>query len=62
VRYHDMSRGESFLELVAHHERYTGLWCLDEPEAALSFSSVLVQNWRSYLAEPGRYLRHVLET
>jgi predicted ATPase len=110
--YHDMSHGESFLELVAHHERYTGLWCLDEPEAALSFSSVLVlmgalhdlvqrgaqvlcathspqlaslpgatilelgewglresawedlvlvQNWRGYLADPGRYLRHVLE-
>ncbi len=107
-----MSHGESFLALVAQHQRYTGLWCLDEPEAALSFSSVLalmgelhdlaqrgaqilcathspqlaslpgatiwevgdwglqesewedlvlVQNWRSYLAEPQRYLRHVLD-
>jgi predicted ATPase len=40
--YHAMSHGESFLALVAQHQRYTGLWCLDEPEAALSFSSVLV--------------------
>jgi predicted ATPase len=110
--YHDRSHGESFLDLVAEHERYTGLWCLDEPEAALSFSSVLVlmgalhdlvqrgaqvlcathspqlaslpgatifevgewglretawedlvlvQNWRSYLAAPDRYLRHIFD-
>lgn len=110
--YHAMSHGESFLGVVDKHVRYTGLWCLDEPEAALSFSSVLVlmgalhdlvqrgaqvlcathspqlaslpgatifevgewglresawedlvlvQNWRSYLDEPGRYLRYVLD-
>jgi predicted ATPase len=40
--YHALSHGESFLELVSAHERWLGLWCLDEPEAALSFSSVLV--------------------
>lgn len=40
--YHAMSHGESFLGLVEQHVRHAGLWCLDEPEAALSFSSVLV--------------------
>jgi predicted ATPase len=111
-KYHEMSHGESFLELISFHERWLGLWCLDEPEAALSFSSVLVlmgalndlaergaqilcathspqlaslpgatilevgewglresawedlvlvQNWRSFLDAPGRYLRHILD-
>jgi predicted ATPase len=111
-KYHEMSHGESFLELISFHERWLGLWCLDEPEAALSFSSVLVlmgalndlaqrgaqilcathspqlaslpgatilevgewglresawedlvlvQNWRSFLNAPGRYLRHILD-
>lgn len=110
--YHAMSHGESFLSVVETHVRSTGLWCLDEPEAALSFSSVLtlmgaldhlaargaqilcathspqlaslpgatilevgewglresawedlvlVRDWRSYLDEPGRFLRHVLD-
>ncbi len=109
--YHEMSHGESFLTLVQTHLDSPGLYCLDEPEAALSFSSilvlvgvlhdlarsgaqvlcathspvlcalpgatilevgdwgyrqsswdglVLVQNWRSYLAGPERYLRHIL--
>jgi predicted ATPase len=42
---HEMSHGESFnslLDEVLDHERYVaGLACLDEPEAALSFSSTL---------------------
>ena len=109
--YHALSHGESFLELL--HQRFgsPGFYCLDEPEAALSFSSQLalvgalhdlaaegaqilcathsplltalpgchvlelgdwglrpssydelglVQHWKAFLAEPGRYLRHVL--
>lgn len=110
--YHEMSHGESFLALVETHLNDPGLYCLDEPEAALSFTSVLglmgalddlaragsqvlcathspvlcalpgatilevgdwgyrpsawedlvlVQNWRSYLTDPQRYLRHVLD-
>lgn len=111
--YHEMSHGESFLEAMAWYFRHPGFFCLDEPEAALSFSStlvlvaqlhelsrtegaqvlcathspvlaalpgatilevgewglrkttwddlVLVANWRSYLADPHRYLRHVLD-
>ena len=110
--YHEMSHGESFLEAMAWYFRHPGFFCLDEPEAALSFSStlgliailqrvvqrqgqvlcathspvlaalpgatilevgewglrettwddlVLVANWRSYLTDPQRYLRHVLE-
>ena len=111
--YHEMSHGESFLEAMEWYFRRPGFFCLDEPEAALSFSStlvlvgrlhelgrtegaqvlcathspvlaalpgatilevgewglrettwddlVLVANWRSYLEDPHRYLRHVLE-
>ncbi len=36
-----MSHGESFLELLAARFDSTGFYCLDEPEAALSFSSTL---------------------
>ena len=39
--YHEMSHGESFLELIATHLRQPGFYCLDEPEAALSFESTL---------------------
>jgi len=111
-RYHEMSHGESFLEVIAANLNSRGLYCLDEPEAALSFSSVLaligtldqlaragsqvlcathspilcalpgarilevgdwglreavwddlllVEHYRSFLAGPGRYLRHVLD-
>lgn len=110
--YHEMSHGESFLTLIETNLDSPGLYCLDEPEAALSFSSilvlvgalhdlaaagsqvlcathspvlaalpgatilevgewglrpsswedfVLVQNWRGYLADPQRYLRHVID-
>ncbi|GAA1427262.1 AAA family ATPase [Microlunatus lacustris] len=110
--YHEMSHGESFLELIAQHLDNPGLYCLDEPEAALSFTSVLalvgrldalarsgaqvlcathspvlcalpgarilevgawglresrwedlllVEHYRSFLAAPPRYLRHVLD-
>lgn len=111
--YHEMSHGESFLAAVEWYLRKPGFFCLDEPEAALSFSStlvlvgrlhelartpgaqvlcathspvlaalpgatilelgdwgirettwddlVLVANWRSYLTDPRRYLRHVVD-
>lgn len=111
-QYHEMSHGESFLEVIAADLNSRGLYCLDEPEAALSFGSVLaligtldqlarsgaqvlcathspvlcslpgaqilevgdwglrhaawddlllVEHYRSFLAAPGRYLRHVLD-
>ncbi|MFJ6156756.1 AAA family ATPase [Pseudarthrobacter sp. NPDC092200] len=41
VRFHDMSHGESFLELAVNRFRGRGLWVLDEPESALSFSGCL---------------------
>ncbi|WP_286279399.1 AAA family ATPase [Naasia aerilata] len=108
---HDLSHGESFLELVRTRFRDRGLWVLDEPEAALSFSGTLallvalnelvaeggsqvilsthspilaamdgatilelgewgirestwedlelVRSWRSFLAAPERFLRHL---
>ncbi|MCG8150115.1 AAA family ATPase [Pimelobacter simplex] len=39
--YHEMSHGESFLELLRTRFDSPGFYCLDEPEAALSFSSTL---------------------
>jgi predicted ATPase len=37
--FHALSHGESFLELLRTRFDSPGLYCLDEPEAALSFSS-----------------------
>ncbi|WP_458107016.1 AAA family ATPase [Arthrobacter sp. R3-55] len=39
--FHDMSHGESFLELALDRFRGPGLWVLDEPESALSFNGCL---------------------
>ncbi|WP_028636731.1 AAA family ATPase [Nocardioides sp. URHA0032] len=39
--FHEMSHGESFLEVLRTRFDSPGLYCLDEPEAALSFSSTL---------------------
>lgn len=111
ISFHDMSHGESFLELAVDRFQGPGLWVLDEPESALSFTGCLsllavlkdllaagnsqvimsthspvlaalpgaqilevgswglrprtwdeldlVANWRSFLASPERYLRHL---
>jgi len=40
-RFHEMSHGESFLEVLRTRFDSPGLYCLDEPEAALSFSAQL---------------------
>lgn len=37
--FHEMSHGESFLEVLRTKFSSPGLYCLDEPEAALSFSA-----------------------
>ncbi|WP_350349741.1 AAA family ATPase [Agromyces sp. G08B096] len=113
---HELSHGESFnrmLDEQLNHPGYApGFACLDEPEAGLSFGSLLrwvgslhemtrrgaqvvcathspvlaavpgatilelgewgirrttwdelelVAHWRSYLADPARYLRHLLD-
>lgn len=39
--FHEMSHGESFLALLRTRFDSPGFYCLDEPEAALSFSSTL---------------------
>jgi predicted ATPase len=39
--FHAMSHGESFLEVLRTRFDAPGFYCLDEPEAALSFSSTL---------------------
>ncbi|HEV7166349.1 MAG TPA: AAA family ATPase [Micrococcaceae bacterium] len=41
VPFHDMSHGESFLALATDRFKGPGLWLLDEPESALSFSGCL---------------------
>lgn len=38
---HARSHGEAFLDYVAERSRISGLWVLDEPESALSFSGCL---------------------
>ena len=40
-RLHEMSHGESFLEVLRTRFDSPGFYCLDEPEAALSFASTL---------------------
>lgn len=53
-RYHEMSHGESFLELLATRFNRPGFYCLDEPEAALSFQSTLaLMSELGRLAEAG---------
>jgi predicted ATPase len=110
--FHEMSHGESFLALLESRFDEPGFYCLDEPEAALSFQSTLtliavlqrivddggqvlcathspvlaalpgarilevgdwgirpaewndlelVNHWRSFLQDPPRYLRHLLD-
>ncbi|MFJ4044273.1 AAA family ATPase [Microbacterium sp. NPDC089987] len=110
--FHEMSHGESFLALLDTRFDSPGFYCLDEPEAALSFASTLtlisvlrriaddggqvlcathspvlaslpgarilevgewglrettweelelVRHWRSFLGDPDRYLRHLLD-
>ena len=39
--FHEMSHGESFLEVLRSRFDSAGFYCLDEPEAALSFSATL---------------------
>ena len=39
--FHQLSHGESFLEILRTRFDSPGLYCLDEPEAALSFSAQL---------------------
>lgn len=41
ITFHEMSHGESFLELAVDRFRGHGLWVLDEPESALSFAGCL---------------------
>lgn len=40
-RFHELSHGEGFLEILRSRFDSPGLYCLDEPESALSFSSSL---------------------
>ena len=39
--FHELSHGESFLALLGSRFRRQGLWLLDEPESALSFTGCL---------------------
>jgi len=110
--FHEMSHGESFLEVFRNNFDARGFFLMDEPESALSFQSCLallvvlddlrregsqvvvathspliaalpgaqilelgehgirettwdqldlLDNWRSYLADPKRWLRHLFD-
>jgi predicted ATPase len=41
IAFHERSHGESFIDLVEDRFKGAGLWVLDEPESALSFSGCL---------------------
>ncbi len=41
IDFHKMSHGESFISLITDRFKGGGLWVLDEPESALSFSGCL---------------------
>ena len=57
-RYHEMSHGESFLAVLESRFDSGGFFCLDEPEAALSFSSTLalIAVLQRVVAEGGQVL------
>ncbi len=56
--FHELSHGESFLAVIARRFDTPGFYCLDEPEAALSFTSTLslVHSLLSLAAEGGQVL------
>ena len=54
MAFHELSHGESFLNLISDRFIRQGFYCLDEPESALSFSSSLaVVGVLNRLAESG---------
>jgi predicted ATPase len=55
--FHDMSHGESFLAVVQDRMRGRGLYVLDEPESALSFtgSLALLAHLRGLVLEVGAW-------
>ncbi len=57
-RFHEMSHGESFLEVIGRRLDSPGFYCLDEPEAALSFTSTLslMHSLLSLAADGGQVL------
>ncbi len=57
-RFHEMSHGESFLAVLRSRFDTPGFYCLDEPEAALSFSSTLalISTLHAVVAEGGQVL------
>jgi predicted ATPase len=56
--FHEMSHGESFLSVIGRRFDSPGFYCLDEPEAALSFTSTLslMSSLLSLAADGGQVL------
>ncbi len=56
--FHALSHGESFLAVLEHRFDSPGFYCLDEPEAALSFSSTLalIATLQRVVADGGQVL------
>lgn len=57
-QFHEMSHGESFLEILRTRFTSPGFYCLDEPEAALSFTSqlALIATLNDLVADGGQVL------
>lgn len=57
-RFHEMSHGESFLAILDSRFDEPAFYCLDEPEAALSFTSTLtlISTLRRIASEGGQIL------
>jgi predicted ATPase len=56
--FHELSHGESFLAVIRRRFDSPGFYCLDEPEAALSFTSTLslMHSLLSVVADGGQVL------
>jgi len=56
--FHELSHGESFLAMIGRRFDSPGFYCLDEPEAALSFTSTLslMHSLLSVTADGGQVL------
>lgn len=57
-RFHEVSHGESFLEVLGTRFNSPGFYCLDEPESALSFTGclTLVGTLHDLVADGGQVL------
>jgi predicted ATPase len=59
-RFHELSHGEGFLEILRTRVNQPGFYLMDEPDAPLSFTACLGLVAMRFLTEPASYFRHLL--